>query len=88
LENGAQRSAGWSGEIGGGLACGKPEALSVCLSATDAINYRRLSPILRRAELDLALEYVRPDQRYGLLTCQHTKKAEKCDPQAVPETVP
>jgi hypothetical protein len=65
-----------------------PEAPSVYLSATDVISYRQLSAIVRRPELGLALEYMRSDERYGLLTSQHTKKAEKCDPQAVPETVP
>jgi hypothetical protein len=78
LEEGAQ-SKGWSEEIGGGSASGTPEAPSVFLSATDVISYRRLPAIVRHFELGLALEYMRSDERYGLLASQHTKKAEKCD---------
>jgi hypothetical protein len=66
-------------EIGVGSGSFHAEVPSVSLSATDVIGYRRLSAIVQRVELDLALEYMRSDERYGLLTSQHTEKAEKCD---------
>jgi hypothetical protein len=52
---------------------------SVSLSATDFIRYNHLFAIARRTEPDRALEYMMSGERYGLLTSQHAKKAEKCD---------
>jgi len=79
LEEGVQGSTEGLEDIGIGSGPVTPKRRSVCLSTTDVISYRRLSAIVRRAELDLALEYMRSHERNCLLTGQHTEKAEKSD---------
>ena len=79
MEEGVQGSTEGLEDIGIGSGPVTPKRRSVCLSTTDVISYRRLSAIVRRAELDLALEYMRSHERNCLLTGQHTEKAEKSD---------